>query len=273
MTSPKPKPNKQKNLIPHWYNLAGIRWTSDSIGVSTTKHQYLRRSFPKSSYARVCLPTLCAPCSANPGHLGAGPQQEKQATWASWMSSNGKREMRCRESVLQGLKNCTQLLSHVWLFATPWTAACKAPLPMGFPRQELAAISFSRGSSQPRDQTRVSCLAGGFFTTEPPGKAFKELSVQFSHSVVSDSLRPHESQHARPPCPSPTPGVHQNSCASSWWCHPAISSSVVPFSSCPQFLPASGSFPKSQLFTWGGQSIGVSASASVLPKNTQDCLL
>ena len=121
MTSPKPKPNKQKNLIPHWYNLAGIRWTSDSIGVSTTKHQYLRRSFPKSSYARVCLPTLCAPCSANPGHLGAGPQQEKQATWASWMSSNGKREMRCRESVLQGLKNCTQLLSHVWLFATPWT--------------------------------------------------------------------------------------------------------------------------------------------------------
>ena len=136
MTSPKPKPNNQKNLIPHWYNLAGIRWTSDSIGVSTTKHQYLRRSFPKSSYARVCLPTLCAPCSANPGHLGAGPQQEKQATWASWMSSNGKREMRCKESVLQGLKNCTQLLSHVWLFATPWTAACKAPLPMGFPRQE-----------------------------------------------------------------------------------------------------------------------------------------
>ena len=95
-------------------------------------------------------------------------------------------------------------------------------------------------------------------------------SVQFSRSVVSDSLRPHESQHIRPPYPSPTPGVHPNSCALSRWCHPAISSSGVPFSSCPQSLPASGSFPVNQLFTWGGQSIGVSASASVLPMNTQD---
>ena len=94
-------------------------------------------------------------------------------------------------------------------------------------------------------------------------------SVQFSHSVVSDSLRPRESQHARPPCPSPTPGVHSDSCPSSQWCHPAISSSVVPFSSCPQPLPASESFPMSQLFAWGGQSIGVSALASVLPKNIQ----
>ena len=95
-------------------------------------------------------------------------------------------------------------------------------------------------------------------------------SVHFSHSVVSDSLRPHESQHARPPCPSPTPGVHPNSCPSSRWCHPAISSSVVPFSSCPQSLPASESFPMSQVFAWGGQSTGVSALALVLPKNTQD---
>ena len=95
-------------------------------------------------------------------------------------------------------------------------------------------------------------------------------SVQFSHSVVSDSLRPHESQHARPPCPSPTPGVHSRSRPSSQWCHPAISSSVVPFSSCPQSLPASGSFPMSQLFAWSGQSTGVSASASFLPMNTQD---
>ena len=93
---------------------------------------------------------------------------------------------------------------------------------------------------------------------------------QFSRSVVSDSLRPHESQHARPPCPSQTPGVCSDSCPSSRWCHPAISSSVVPFSSCPQSLPASGSFPMSQLFARGGQSIGVSASASVLPMNTQD---
>ena len=95
------------------------------------------------------------------------------------------------------------------------------------------------------------------------------LSVQFSHSVVSDSLQSHEPQHARPPCPSPTPGVHPNSCPLSRWCHPAISSSVVPFSSCPQSFPASGSFQMSQLFTSGDQNIGVSASTSVLPMNTQ----
>ena len=94
-------------------------------------------------------------------------------------------------------------------------------------------------------------------------------SVQFSRSVVSDSLRPYEQQHARLPCPSPTPRVYPNSCPVSCWCHPATSSFIVP-SSCPQSLPASGSFPMSQLFTWGGQSIGVSASASVLPMNTQD---
>ena len=94
-------------------------------------------------------------------------------------------------------------------------------------------------------------------------------SVQFSCSVGSDSLWPHELQHARPPWPSPTPGVHSNSCPSSQWCHPAISSSVVPFSSCPQSLPASESFPMSQLFAWGDQSTRASASASVPPKNTQ----
>ena len=93
---------------------------------------------------------------------------------------------------------------------------------------------------------------------------------QFSCSVMSDSLWPHEPQHARPPCLSPTPGVYSNSCALSRWCHPAISSSVFPFSSWAQSLPTSGSFQMSQLFTWGGQSIGVSASASVLPMNTQD---
>ena len=94
-------------------------------------------------------------------------------------------------------------------------------------------------------------------------------SVQFSHSVVSSSLWPRGLQHVRPPCPSPTPGVHTNSRPSSWWCHPAISSSLVPFSFCPQSLPASESFPMSQLFTWGGQSTGVSASASFLPKKSQ----
>jgi len=94
-------------------------------------------------------------------------------------------------------------------------------------------------------------------------------SVQFSHSVMSDFLRPHEPQHARPPCPSPTPGAHPNSCPLSRWCHPTISSSVVPFSYLQSF-PASGSFQMSQLFSSGGQSIGVSASTSILPMNTQD---
>ena len=94
-------------------------------------------------------------------------------------------------------------------------------------------------------------------------------SDQSSCSVVSDSLRPHESQHARPPCPSPTPGVHSDSHPSSQWCHPAISSSVIPFSSCPQSLPASESFPMNQLFAWGGQSTGLSALASFLPKKFQ----
>ena len=94
-------------------------------------------------------------------------------------------------------------------------------------------------------------------------------SVQFSCSVMSDSLQLHESQHARPPCPSPTPGVHSESRPSSQWCHPAISSPVIPFSSCPQSLPASESFPMSQLFTWSGQSTGVSALASFLPKKSQ----
>ena len=94
-------------------------------------------------------------------------------------------------------------------------------------------------------------------------------SDQISRSVVSNSLRPHESQHTRPPCPSPTPVHHSDSCPSSQWCHPAISSSVVPFSSCPQSLLASESFPMTQLFAWGGQSTGASALASFLPKKSQ----
>ena len=94
-------------------------------------------------------------------------------------------------------------------------------------------------------------------------------SDQISRSVVPNSLQPHELQNARPPCPSPTPRVHSDSCPSSQWCHPVISSSVVPFSSCSQSLPASESFPRSQLFPWGGQSTGVSALASFPPKKSQ----
>ena len=120
--------------------------------------------------------------------------------------------------------------------------------------------------------TRPSCDSAetGVYLEKTVSKAnTSSCSVQFSCSVVSDSLRPHGLQHARPPCPSPTPGVYSNSCPSSWWCHPTISSSVVPFS-CLQSFPASGSFQMSQLFTSGGQSIEVSASASVLPVNIQD---
>ena len=95
-------------------------------------------------------------------------------------------------------------------------------------------------------------------------------SVQFSHSVVSDSLLPHGLQHSRPPCPLPTPRIYSNSCPLSRWCHPTIISSVVPFSSCLQSFPASGSFQMSQFFTSSGPSIGVSASATVLPMNIQD---
>ena len=108
------------------------------------------------------------------------------------------------------------------------------------------------------------------FWIEQMIKVILGSSVQFSHSVTSNSLPPHEPQLARPPCPSPIPGVHPNPCPLSQWCHPTISSFVAPFSSCPQSFPASGSFPMSQLFTSGGQSIGVSASTSVLPMNTQD---
>ena len=107
------------------------------------------------------------------------------------------------------------------------------------------------------------------FLINPLCMAASPPSVQFSHLVVSDSLQPHEFQHTRPPYPSPTPRVHSDSRPSSWWCHPAISSSVVPFSSCPQSLPASGSFPMSQLLAWVAQTIGVLALASFLPMNTQ----
>ena len=121
----------------------------------------------------------------------------------------------------------------------------------------IAGLRNIKGYSLP---TQCFCLKISFFTH----------SVQFSRSVMSGSLQPCELQHARPPCPSPTPGVHPNPCPSSRWCHPTISSSVVPFSSCPWSFPASGSFQMSQRFASGDQNVGVSASTSVLPMNTQD---
>ena len=124
-------------------------------------------------------------------------------------------------------------------------------------------------SEDHRSKSKSSTEVKKLIPPSPSPAVFVSPSVQFSRSVVSDSLRPHESQHPRPPCPSPTPGVHSDSRQSSQWFHPAISSSVVPFSSCLQSLPTSKSFPVSQLFTWGGQSTGVSALASFLPKKSQ----
>ena len=147
--------------------------------------------------------------------------------------------------------------------------ACFLLLSVWFPK----SLNSSRSVPHPLLPAFTSHFFPSFLFSRVPYSSVPNLnfsSVQFSRSVVSDSLQPHESQHARPPCPSPTPRVHSDSCPSSWWCHPAISSSVIPFSSCPQFLPASESFPMSQLFAWRGQSTGVSALASVLPKNTQD---
>ena len=133
---------------------------------------------------------------------------------------------------------------------------------------EWVAVPFSRGSSQPRDWTQVSHIADSLLS-EPPRKPLRYN--QFSSvAVVSSSLWPHGLQHIRLPCPSPTPRACSNSCPLSWWCHPAILSSFVPFSSCLQSFPASGSFLMSQFFASGGQSIGASASASVLPMNIQE---
>ena len=149
-------------------------------------------------------------------------------------------------------------LWHMWSsrLLCPWNFLSKNIL-------EWAAVSFFRGSSRPRDQTCISCIGRQILhhctTLEVPKIIFS--SVQFSHSVMSNSLRLHELQNARPPCPSPTPAVHSDSRSSSQWCHPAISASVVPFSSYPQSLPASESFPMSQRFPSGGQNTGVSALA------------
>ena len=130
-----------------------------------------------------------------------------------------------------------------------------------------------KGTKEPLDEGKEESEKAGLKVNIQKSKIMASSpisSVQFSRSVVSDSFRPHELQHARPPCPSPTPGVHPNPCPSSRWCHPTLSSPVIPFSSCPQSFPASGSFQMSQLFASGGQSIGVSASTSVPPMSTED---
>ena len=177
--------------------------------------------------------------------------------------------------VLRGLH--VSCFSHIWLFVTVWTVACQAPLSMGFPRPRIlkwVPLSSCRGSSWPRNRTCVSyafCIGRGFFTTSVTWEASLEASfqsVQFSHSVGSNFLWPHRLQHTRLPCLLPTPGACSNSRPSSQWFHPTILSSIVPFS-CLQSFPASGPFPMSWLLFSSGHSIGASASASILPMNTQ----
>ena len=147
--------------------------------------------------------------------------------------------------------------SCVQLFGTPWTLAYQAPPSMGFSRQEYwSGMPFPSPGDLPNPGIK--------------SRSHALHTVQFSRSVIFNCLQPHELQHTRPPCSSPTPRDCSNSCSLSRWCHPTISSSVIPFSSCLQSFPASGSFPMSQFFASGGQSIGVSTSTSVLPMNTQD---
>ena len=177
--------------------------------------------------------------------------------------------------------------SHLsFLLYLPWERAGRLrPPAMSSDTSPLTAGKLQRtnplpGLGQLRTHIMIQVLA--FYTRKHQDSDAEDLflkkknkakyspkQVQFSRSVVSDTLQPHESQHVRPPCPSPTPGVYPSSCPLSRWCPPTISSSAVPFSSCPQSIPESGSLPMSQLFAWGGQSIGVSASASVLPMNTR----
>ena len=172
-----------------------------------------------------------------------------------------------------GYKATVALLSRfslIWLCETPEMAAHQVRVPMGFSRQEYwSGLPCPAPGDIPTPGIKPASPVAPAFQADSLPLNQSYYSVQFSCSVVSNSMWPHESQHARPPCPSPTPGVHSDSLPSSQWCHPAISSSVVPFSSCPQSLPASESFPMSQLFTWGVQSTGVSALASFLPKKSQ----
>ena len=181
---------------------------------------------------------------------------------------------------------CERLRFDPWVGKIRWRRKWQ-PIPVFLPGEfhgQRSLAAYSSWDQRVRHDTHIT-LAADFSedtvkATSPwiaiwkvpskKKKAVSQNSVQFSHSVVSNSLRPHESQHARPSCPSPTPGVYPDSCPSSLWCHPAISSSVIPFSSCSQSFQASGCFPVSQLFSSGGQSIGVSASASALPMNSQD---
>ena len=177
-----------------------------------------------------------------------------QATILEWVACSLLQGIFPTQELSPSLPHSRGILYQMSHRGIPWILEC-------------VACPFSRGSSWPRNWTGVFCIAGRFFTNWAIREAPISV-IQFSCSVESDSLWLHGLQHARPPRPSPSPGVHPNRYTLSRWCHPAISSSVIPFSSCPQSFPALRSFQMSQLIVSGGQSIGVSASTSVLPMNT-----
>ena len=178
----------------------------------------------------------------------------------------------CR-TAFETWRMCASMLSPIWLFANPWTVTCQSPSSVEFSKQEhwsgchflLQGIFLSQGLNLNLLHWMADSLP-----LHHLGSTWNISSVQFNHSVMSDSLQPHGLQHTRPPCPSPTPGVYSNLRPLSQWCHPTISSPVVPFSSRLQSFPASESFQMSQFFSSGVQSTGVSASTSVLSENTQD---
>ena len=190
--------------------------------------------------------------------------------WRNYVTGVNCVNFNCRVSSCV----CAESLSHVWLFANQWTIPPRILCLWDYPgKNAWADCNFLLQGIFLNQESHPHLLHYRWILYNWATREVSESdisSVQFSRSVVSDSLLPHEFHHARPLCPSPTPRGHSNSCPSSWWCHPAISSSVVPFSSCSRCLPALEYFPMSQLFAWGGQSIGVSALASVLPMNTQD---
>jgi len=238
----------------------------------------------KSKVTQSC-PTLCDPMDWSlPGSSVHGIFQAIVLEWiavttvlhtnsmSSFEDSSNQKPLLVSKNDPKNSRQtaCLQLVMHACVYV------CAQSCPtLWDPMVYVVAIFYSRGFSWPKNLTLlscVSCIAGRLFTTEPPVTSLFHLfsSVQFSRWVMSDSLRSHEPQHSRPPCPSPTPEVHPNPCPLSQWCHANISSSVVPLFSCPQSFPASGSFQMSQFFSSGGRNMGVWASTSVLPKNNQD---